>query len=86
LTVVDQIPRSFDERIKVKMTQPDLPTGQSEVQNVKLSGNAVAEKVIQKDTNQLEWKLKVKSKQEVEVPLEYSVQWPSGMQLETTLV
>lgn len=86
MTIVDQYPRSLDEKIKVKMTQPDLPNGQTEIQNVKLSGNAVAEKLILKDTNQLEWKLKVKPQQEVEVPLEYNVTWPSGMQLDTTTV
>jgi uncharacterized protein (TIGR02231 family) len=91
LIVTDQIPKSEDDKIKVKLVYPDFPplTQQQQQQGEKQQVNDLdlvgtqdnsikATKVTLSEQNILEWTISVPPKKEVVVSIKYTVTWPTG--------
>lgn len=70
--VYEQVPLSSDEKIKVKLIQPDI---RSKEQSVNCT-------VTMNDANNLEWKCILQPRGEYRLPLEYSLEWPKGKHIE----
>lgn len=81
ITVVDQLPKSTDEKIKTKLIKPEVLQNQTEMENVEISKDVIAEKIKLLENNNIEWKIQLKPQQEVTIPLEYEVTWPSSSNL-----
>ncbi|CAF1011597.1 unnamed protein product [Didymodactylos carnosus] len=73
--VYDHLPLSTDEKIKVKLLQP---------QDIgKLKEHSITSvSVIINDDNNMEWKVLLKAKEECKLPLEYLIEWPKEKQIE----
>jgi len=70
VAIYDQLPLSNDEKIKVKLLDPNLkepPKGF----DIKLNKH-----------NNLEWRVKVESGKKIEIPFNYSVEWPKDKDIE----
>ena len=72
--VYEQVPLSSDEKIKVKLIQPDTRTKEQSVHCT----------VTLNDANNLEWKCILQARGECRLPLEYSVEWPKERRVEYT--
>lgn len=70
--VYEQVPLSSDEKIKVKLIQPDI---RSKEQSVNCT-------VTMNDANNLEWKCILQPRGEYRLPLEYSLEWPKDKHIE----
>jgi uncharacterized protein (TIGR02231 family) len=70
--VYEQVPLSSDEKIKVKLTQPDLRSKEQ-------SFNCT---VTMNDSNNLEWKCILQAKGTCRLPLEYTLEWPKDKRVE----
>jgi uncharacterized protein (TIGR02231 family) len=91
LIITDQIPKSEDDKIKVKMTYPEFPplTSQQQqngekqqIENLDLVGtqdqSIKAKKATLSDQNIVEWTIPVPPKKEIIVSIKYTVSWPTG--------
>ena len=65
--VYDQLPRSLDEKLKVKMITPNL--------------NSVTYVKLDQITNNLEWEFNVPAGARVRVPFSYELEWPKDKYL-----
>ena len=70
--IYDQLPLSSNERIKVNLVTPDLR--RKEIQLNKI--------ITLKDTNNLEWKCILPPRGDCRLPFEYTVEWPTGIDIE----
>lgn len=70
--VYEQVPLSSDEKIKVKLIQPDI---RSREQTANYT-------VIMNDANNLEWKCILQARGQCRLPLEYSLEWPKDKRVE----
>lgn len=72
--VYEQVPLSSDEKIKVKLNQPDLRPKEQ-------NPNCI---ITMNDTNNIEWKCILQARGECRLPLDYSVEWPKDRRVEYT--
>ena len=72
--VYEQVPLSSDEKIKVKLIQPDM----------KLKEHGFNCVVTMNDANNLEWKCVLQARGECRLPLEYTIEWPKEKRVEFT--
>ena len=72
--VFEQVPQSSHEKIKVKLIAPDL----------RLKEHAPNCTVTMNDSNNLEWKCILQPRGECRLPVEYSMEWPTGRRIEFT--
>lgn len=72
--VYQQVPLTSNEKIKVKLQQPEL-RGKDFASNIVVTMN---------DSNNLEWKCILSARNECRLPLEYTVEWPADKQVEYT--
>lgn len=70
--VYEQVPLSSIEKIKVKLATPDLKS-----KHVNASYT-----VTMNENNNIEWKCILQPKEQVRLPLEYSLEWPNNKQVE----
>jgi len=70
--VYEQVPLSSDEKIKVKLIQPDL----------RLKEQSLNSTVTMNDLNNLEWKCILPAQGECRLPLEYTIEWPKDKRVE----
>jgi uncharacterized protein (TIGR02231 family) len=70
--VYEQVPLSSDEKIKVKLIQPDLRSKEQGVNST----------VTMNDANNLEWKCVLQARGECRLPLEYTIEWPKDKRVE----
>jgi len=68
VVVYDQLPKSNDSQIKVKLLKPSIPEGGTG--DVSLT-----------DANNLKWKKEIAAGKSVQIPFEYSLEWPTGQEL-----
>jgi len=66
MLVYDQLPKSNSSQIKVHLTRPVL----AEQENVRLT-----------EANNLEWDLRLKPGQQIQLPFEYQIEWPVGVEI-----
>jgi len=69
VTVYDQLPLSEDEKIKVKLTEPVLKDAKES--ELKLN-----------QSNNLEWRVKIKAGEKLEIPFNYTLEWPKDRENE----
>ena len=74
--VFEQVPQSSHEKIKVKLIVPDLRS-KEHAPNCTVTMN---------DSNNLEWKCLLQPRGECRLPVEYSMEWPTGRRVEFTEV
>ena len=72
--VYEQVPLSSDEKIKVKLIQPDLRSKEHSFNYT----------VTMNDANNLEWKCVLQARGELRLPLEYTIEWPKEKRVEFT--
>jgi uncharacterized protein (TIGR02231 family) len=72
--VYEQVPLSSDEKIKVKLIQPDLRSKEQGFNGT----------VTMNDANNLEWKCVLQARGECRLPLEYTIEWPKEKRVEFT--
>jgi len=72
--VYEQVPLSSVEKIKVKLITPELKAKHS-------NANCT---VTMNENNNIEWKCILQPKEQVRLPLEYSLEWPNDKQVEFT--
>jgi uncharacterized protein (TIGR02231 family) len=70
--VYEQVPLSSDEKIKVKLIQPDL----------RLKEHGLNYTVTLNDSNNLEWKCILQGRGEIRLPFEYTLEWPKDKRVE----
>jgi uncharacterized protein (TIGR02231 family) len=83
LIITDQVPKSEDEKIKVKITKPPF-NETSELTNIALTDTIVAESVKLTEKNNVEWKINVPSNKEFDPELVYNVTWSTSSPLNTS--
>jgi len=66
VTIFDQLPKSNDSQIKVKLLKPNLE-GATDVSLT--------------DANNLMWKKEIPSGKQIQLPFEYQLEWPNGQEL-----
>jgi len=67
--VFDQLPKSNDSQIKVKLLKPVVQEGQTGAE------------VFITDGNNLKWKKTVPAGKQLQIPFEYQLEWPVGQEL-----
>lgn len=72
--VYEQVPLSSIEKIKVKLITPEL----------KAKHSNAAYTVTMNENNNIEWKCILQPKEQIRLPLEYSLEWPNDKQVEFT--
>jgi uncharacterized protein (TIGR02231 family) len=65
VTVFDQLPKSNDSQIKVKLLKPTIQEGDHEVSLTQ--------------ANNLKWKKDIASGKQIQIPFEFQVEWPQGI-------
>ncbi len=76
IVIQDQFPISQDERIKVEAVLPEF---EGKDKNTALHPNGVIEK---KGNGVVEWKLKIKPKEKIELRIKYNVEYPRELQVD----
>jgi len=71
ITLSDNLPHPNDERIKVRVLEPDLTTSKPAV-TAKLNPN----------TNVLEWLVEIPQGEEARIPFKYSLEWPKHQEID----
>jgi len=72
LSLSDNVPKPNDERIKVRVLEPDLLGTVKPNTSVKLNPT----------TQVLEWIIEVGPSEEVKVPFKYSIEWPKNQDID----
>lgn len=74
INVYEQVPLSNNEKIKVKLLQPDIRNKDRQEPHT----------VTMNDSNNLEWKCIVKPRSEARLTVEYGIEWPANKFIEFT--
>jgi len=69
IVVVDQIPVSTDDKIKVRLIEPDLAKKYEHIKYIPSIGN-------------VEWTLKIKPGESEDLSLKYSIEYPQNRTIE----
>jgi len=72
-TVFDQLPKSNEAAIKVKLTEPVVPDG--------VNPEDVDAPLILTPANNIRWKITIKAGEKVEIPFSYSMEFPADRDL-----
>lgn len=67
VSIFDQLPKSNDSQIKVRLLKPAIT---EEDRSVILTA-----------ANNIKWKVVLKAGQQIQIPFEYQVEWPSGQEI-----
>jgi len=71
VVVYDQLPLSSDEKIKVKLIEPNLKDPAKDLFEIKLN-----------KFNNLEWRMKIEAGKKAEVPFNYDIEWPKDKEID----
>uniref|UniRef100_A0A158R5R4 DUF4139 domain-containing protein n=1 Tax=Syphacia muris TaxID=451379 RepID=A0A158R5R4_9BILA len=77
LTLKEAIPKSTDEKIKIRLISPSVSEMHAEVPTKKSLGLPALGAILN-DQKQLEWTVKLKPNEETELIIKYSVEYPSN--------
>lgn len=85
ITLSDNLPRPNDERIKVRVLEPDLVTPKSSTAKLNPTTNVsynIACVAFLDSRKVLEWLIEVAPGEEAKIPFKYAIEWPKNQEID----